>query len=687
MKATWCSIPFLALSLCLCPWGAVGQDRALIVDMEMNPPCVLAGLMDNLKLGGFLPVYRPFYPRLTQVDLRHFGLVVVLSGSAPGAPGTGMSLEEVRALVDFVQGGGLLILGTSSGSPQNRIADNERYLFNYLLHSLGAPIRIQDDWVADEENCFKAPLYKSPLVLAQESLFPKLDSQAPMVYDRSPSLWTGEGATPLVRSYGSAFLRHASQERGPFTMAAQARCGKGKVLVISRHVLTQGGANSKEPASPMLPMPGEEARLRVFLRSLTGILKQEIFPLARPSEASLPPDVPPDFQVPREAFPDAPPRGTREVSAWKPPKLPSPAPLAASHRWIAREGVRCGWAHMDKDDKELERLAHRMMLSGLTTFWGVGHPQVLTGAWGSEAERVRLLLAWEKMASLLDNSGVRWLLGVNYPGGPHTRELTSYAVGAEGKTWSAPSPWDKESWEKEIVSSARVAAYWSRSHPAMAGLVLDLEMYRRDPLFFGSGVDFGDAPFESFLQYLGEPMGSKTWKLETSQRFGWLREEGLLESYYSFLERRAEQMGRSLKKAVHSIRPDWVLGCYMAGILHRWFYRGLLRGLGEPSRPVLIFSFQRDVGLDMAELRGAGIHAVHVRGLLLGMMGKKDYPEFFSQALEEHAGYWLNRLTSLVAEKGFFPIEAPVDMNQEEAWNVIRLANEQIRLRAYGAWR
>lgn len=677
MKHSFIKCLVVAGSLCVQPGSGLGLPRALIVDFEMNPPCVLAAFMDNLRVAGLLPVYRPFYPRLTRLDLERSSLVVLLSGPLPGAPGTGMSQGEVQPLVDYVMEGGILILGPSSGSPEDQVGDHDRYLFNLLLHRLGTSIRIEDDWVMDEENCFYAPLWKSPFVLPLESLIPDPALRGPMVFDRTPSLAVGKGGLPLIRSHDTAFLRHEPSRKGPFTLAAQAHCGKGKVLVMSRHVLTYGGANSKEPASPMLAIPAEEARLRIFLRSLLERLRNEILPYAEPSGASLPPPAQPDFRIWEEPLPDSPPPGTREVGFWKPLRRSPKAPLNLSHRWIPKEGVRSGWAHVDKDEKELERLAYRMMISGLNTFWGVGHPQVLLGAWGSESERIRLLQAWQNMATLLAYSEVRWLLGMNYPGGPSTRELPSHAMGAEGRVWSAPSPWDQHLWEKEVVSSARMAAYWSKSHPAMAGLVLDLEMYGRHPLFFGNGVDFGDDPFKAFLEHLGEPLRTQAGGLEASRRFSWLREAGLLESYYGFLERGAEEMGRSLRQAVHALRPDWVMGCYMAGILHRWFYRGLLRGLGEPGRPVLILSFQRDVGLDMEELRGQGIHAVHIRGILMGMAKKRDYPELFAQSLWEHGGYWLNRLTSLVAQKGFYPVEAPQDMGAQEAWEVIRRANQQ----------
>jgi hypothetical protein len=220
-----------------------------------------------------------------------------------------------------------------------------------------------------------------------------------------------------------------------------------------------------------------------------------------------------------------------------------------------------------------------------------------------------------------------------------------------------------------------LAAQWAHGYRAMAGIVLDLEMYGRHPLFFSQGVDFGDGPFLDFLESLPEEPSGEGKGLSPEARFPWLRERGLLKEYYGFLERRAETLGRELRLAVREVHPDLLIGCYAAGILHRWFYRGLWRGMSDPERPLLLFTFQRDVEMDLAELRAHGVQAIHVRALLMGMMQKGDYPALFADALTRHGGYWLNRLTSLVAPSGFLPVEAPADMAPQEAWSVITKAN------------
>ncbi len=648
--------------------------RALIVDWEMNPPVVLSSLMDRLQKAGFQPVYRQFYPRITRPDLEDSSVLILLSGGAPGSPSYGMNPGDVTPIVEFVRKGGTLVLGAVPGSPWDELGDRERYLFNLILNRLKVPIRISDDWIVDEENSYPSPLWKSPWVMPIPGS-PATDGvKGPLPLDRSPSLEVGEGVKALVRSHCSSHPHHDPSSRGSRVLAAEARSSAGKVLVVSRYVLTYGGGNSKEPASPLVPLP-EERELERFLDALVLWLKRSDHLEAHLGEPFPPPTRPP-FEMKEAPLREAPPPPLiREVSKWESPPPKRGGVLAPSHAWILEEGIRSGWAHMDKEEGELARLARGMISSGMNVFWGVGHPQVLMEVWGSENEKGRLLSSWEILDSLLRFTDVRWLLGVNFPGGPSKRELPSYAVGANGESTTAPSPCDRTIWNQEILPSLRVAAQWAKNHPSMAGVVIDLEMYGRRPLFFGNGVDFGEEPFRRFLESIGEAENSRDLALRPEERFEWLMEMGLLERYHGFLEKRAQDIGRSLREEIRSIQPDWMIGCYMAGILHSWFYRGLFRGLTERGKPVLLFTFQRDVERDLEELRANGIEAVHLRGLLMGMMRKGDYEGLFTDSLLRHGGYWLNRLTSLVASKGFLPIERPPDMGWEEAWRTIEVAN------------
>jgi hypothetical protein len=659
-----------------------GAPRALVVDYEMNPPVVLARLLEHLGAAGFSPLYRPDYPQMTRDDLRESGLIVILSGNGPGYPGATMSARALGPLGDFVRRGGLLVLGPTSGGKEDEGGDHERYLFNLLLHQLDVPIRIGDDWITDEENAYPAPLYRAPFVAPIPGHPVTQGLPARIIADRSPSLTVGQGVTPLVRSFVTAFPRGDPTRKESFPLAALGRAGKGILVVASRHVLTSGGGNGKEPAAPLRPLPIEEDGLREFLGKLfSHLFAASLIPPGEkvtPAGSPLPAPDAPRFALQEEFLPASPPPDITWVHGWTTPAADPVADISPSHAWLCREGIRSGWAHVDKAAEELARLADGMVGSGMNVLWGVAFPQLLRSPRGNAESRDRLMASWERLARDLSASPVRWLMGMEYPGRYADEESMSRAVGVEGREWAIPSPCDAELWEREVVQPAILAAQWARARPAVGGLVLDLEMYGRKPLFFGQGVDFGDTPFQAFLDRTGEASSLDQRALQPKERFPWLRDRGLLREYYRFLEGRAEAMGGRLKEAVQSVRPDLVLGCYSAGILHRWFYRGLLRGMSAPGRPILLFTFQRDAAIDLADLRASGIHAVHVRGLLMGLMRRDDYSPLFRDALAHHAGYWLNRLTSLVAKDGFFPIEAPGDMSPAEAWEVIRHANQQV---------
>lgn len=682
VRILWCT--FLILQALGSGGGARAAwspPKALVVDYEMNPPVVLSRLLEDLKHAGFQPVYRPFYPQMTLKDFKESALLVVLSSDGPGYPGPGMSVHALRALEDFVRRGGALVLGPLSGGDTDEGGDHERYLFNLLLYRLGIGIQIKDDRVTAESGSFRGPLYEVPFATAAPWLPWVSHPGKRMVTDRSPSLEIlGGGAEVLLMAMSSSSQQLDPSSSGGIPLVAVGRAGRGMVVVASRHLLTWGGGNAKEPAVPLLPLWEEEKALRDFLRGLFAAMRDGQGVKAEASlagEAMRAPVKPPGLRIQGDPLPETPPDGVEEVGGWDPGPGPTCAVLDSHYGWIQGQGVRAGWSYIDRDPDEVSRLILEMERNGMNLLWGVGHPQLLLSPKGTDDMRARLLSQWEEVASRLKGSRVRWFVGVEYPGRYCSEERMTRAVGAEGRIWPIPSPWDMETWRREVVRPALLLAQWSTSHAEVAGIILDLEMYGRRPLFFSQGVDYGDGPFLSFLERVDRKVSDHGRSLSPWERFSWLREGGLLKDYLLFLERRSEEMGRELRDGIRAIHPHLILGCYAVGILHRWFYRGLWRGMSEPNRPILLFTFQRDVDADLVQLRAEGVHALHVRGLLMGMMNREHYVQLFGDSLARHAGYWLNRVTSLVAKTGFCSIEAPRTMSAKEAWEVIRQANQE----------
>jgi hypothetical protein len=436
-------------------------------------------------------------------------------------------------------------------------------------------------------------------------------------------------------------------------------------------------------------MPEEESTLRRLLRNLMVYFHDAITSDTPrdfgTTHAVLSPPETPEFLLSREPLPAAPPRGIKEVRGWKVQARRDPQVMMhPSYDWIRTNGVRGGWAHIDRDLDELERLARGLKTAGMNFLWGVGFPQLLTNPEGKPEAKTKLVACWEKLDEELAGSGIKWLVGLEYPGRYASKKRMSKAVGARGQSWDAPSPWDLSLWRREVVEPARLVAQRSRKLGSMAGIVVDPEMYGRRPLYFSQGVEFGDESFRGFLDSREKESSAGVLKLPHGSKFSWLRDQGLLGDYYGFLESRAEQMGRELRETVREVNPNLILGCYSAGVLHRWFYRGLWRGMSEQDRPILLFTFQRDAELDLRELESSGIHVLHVRALLMGVMEREDYGPLFRDSLEQHWGYWLNRLTSLVATDGFYQVEAPKGMTQEEAWRLIKETNEKTGFRSKG---
>lgn len=650
----------------------------------MNPPVVLSALLNSIRAAGFRPVYRPFYPRLTRRDLKEAALVVLLSGNTPSYPGAAMSERAVKLLAEYVKDGGMLVLAPSSGDPKGAAADHERYLFNLLLYTLGVNIRIRDDWIMDRKSGYRAALYNPAFAEAKNGGL--LKSPIPdgrMITERTCSLDTGAGARPLLVTYPSAHPRRSPSDTKSYILACWSPSGRGLVVVIGRYLLSWGGGNSKEPAQPILPMDKEEEGLTSFIRSLfKGLYAASASTTgapAQPSGGTMPAPPRPPFPLNREPIPGEPPSSVSQVATWMPPQPWTPARLYPLDARNFPGGIRAGWAYINREPDEISKMIKKMDRSGMNALWGVAMPHLITSPRVSQDEKGVLLAKWEHVSRVISRTSVKWFVGMEFPGRLDEFEAFTRAVGAQGRHWPVPSPWDSSVWEERVIRPARIVAQWALSHPGVAGIILDLEMYGRLPLYYGNGVDFGNGPYGAFLRRLPSDLRKSGWNVIHKRRFSWLRDMGLLEAYYEFLQRRAQSFGTKLHRAIRAVHPRLLLGTYSAGILQRWFYRGLWKGMSEQGRPVVLFTFQRDAELDLASLGAQGIPAVHVRGILLGMVKRGEYSRIIGETLINNDGYWLNRITSLVADSGYEPIEAPRDMSKEEAWDAIREANLKIR--------
>jgi hypothetical protein len=617
-------------------------------------------LVARLAAAGLEPVYRRYDPRLGEADVERHRVIVWLGGRIRGSRGSlAVTRAEVDRAVRFVRGGGRLVLGVM---PIGGAAGAEARAFQAILDRLGIPIAIEPHDVVDlsPDGSYPAGLFRAPL-FAPDPGHPAAAGLPPRIAgERSAALGVGPGATAALWTLPTAFLDRIygppPAEPAAFGRRAVVAEGSvagdgGRVLVASRLLLDAGGAHLVASAEPLLPerlpagaLDGRERFLAQLLREFAGG--------SSPGRAA------------------AAPAGTgteARCGAWRP-----------GEAWVEREGLRVGWGYVDRPEAELDALLARLPGSGLNALWGPADSWRGL-AWPARSPAAAAAAeAWiRRVDAGLRGTPVRWLAGVNMPA---DATLAPYgkAVSIGGLEIALPSPVDLRFWDEQIVPQLLALAARAADVPLLAGVILDLEMYGRPVLYYGDAFDFGDAPFFAFLD---DPLGGAALaaaerdaarRLPADARGDWLLETGRLPRYYAWLERRAEEVGRRLRAALDTAAPsgrDLVLGFYAAGILRSWFYQGLWRGASAGGRPVLLLTFEVDAGADLREAAAGGLCTRHATAALLGLVGQDGLAEVLARAGRRHDGFWLNRITTLVAPPGLYEeVEVPAGVSGDAAW-------------------
>jgi hypothetical protein len=639
---------------CLLPITVVlGADRALVVDYEMNPPDFSNEVIRRVAATGLAVDFRQYYPQLTQTDLREHRMIV-LEASAGGI-GSNLQLTEaeVPALVRWVRGGGLLVVGV----PQDAEAWPQLDVYNRLLAGTG--IRVLPAIADDQPQYFG-------------SMFPHGYLQGErLVLDRCTLLEVSGAAQVMARTSPTAFavegLGRARVPRftssGGFPVAALAAVGKGFVFVTGRFNLNIGGFNGRvgvQPTNSLEWIPASER----FMRNVFAEMVRRGTADPRGTETA--------------ELPVAAPAGARVIVVDAGGSVdPAPVDRARYRASIRRDvfgpyldhGMRAAWGSVDLDDARLTRLAAGFKDAGLNYIWGVGWPKV-----GH---------SWETFAKALDGSGTGWSIGINYPGAGFDKKRYARSRGLDGKEIEILSPLDLRLWNEMIIPPLEEMARFSLEHPSVKGVTIDFEMYGYEPIiFYPEGVGFEDVAYCAFLRgaegHVDAGLLTEAASLGPAQRWPWLRDHGLLDMYFLILEGESEKLGRVMRERVHAINPKFILGAYQAGLPYSWFYRGLLRGMSTPEMPMLWMSFQGLSARDVDRFWGRGQHMLNAAALMLGLHPVAEWDKAMLAGRKYHDGYWLNRYNWLVDDAaGRKSIEIP-EGTHEESWASLRAGNRAL---------
>jgi hypothetical protein len=240
-------------------------------------------------------------------------------------------------------------------------------------------------------------------------------------------------------------------------------------------------------------------------------------------------------------------------------------------------------------------------------------------------------------------------------------------VNRNGKIFpSTPCPLDAGYWSTSIAERFEQLAAISK-RTSISGLLFDTEMYGGDFSIY-TDFCFCDICWKEFIQTTSFFLSGKdlaVYNLAPDKRFTYLRQHRLLQQYADYQEKQIEAILSRIEQQIHSINPDLWLG--FLGYRNNWFYRGLIRGLGIPTRPVLVFSessyiqgytpYITQERMDIRQLRQTEAShtpepsqhpiARYIPGLWQGRFFPEDIPSQLYHLATHTDGYWIFSADSL----------------------------------------
>src|SRR5205814_8356494 len=126
-----------------------------------------------------------------------------------------------------------------------------------------------------------------------------------------------------------------------------------------------------------------------------------------------------------------------------------------------------------------------------------------------------------------------------------------------------------------------------------------------------------------------------------SERYGTLREAGLLAQYYQALEDQVAERGAALRDRVLKLRRDLYFAFRFSHAPADWFSLGLLRGFAMPDRPLLLFTPEAQTRDVLALLRARELNAVQAVELAPALLRTGDWAGLKGRVLGDEEGFGL----------------------------------------------
>lgn len=640
---------------------AVAATQVLLVDYRLGDPLLYKPFYDHFEDAGAEFHYRRWHPSLTQADPDDYDVIMVAGGSHPGPSTAHMNLQEAALLVDFVKGGGTLVLLAPGGTTDN-------YVMNKVLDDLGLKVRIEGDRVMDPQG------YKSTLIPASYFLnLPLVDVlpgtplsagiDEPLYGGRIGSLQVGQiKDLEIPLKAKPTAMRMVKMENSPerniegsfaaeprdYAVLVAGKAGDGHVIVAPRRMFNMNGYTgvwSDKPSAPPYELAANARFEENFCGYVAQIARGEYAVQDMVSIRRVVPmkdvEKPKDMKfLPREIPALAPENAYVEL-----PELPEIEPSTPAFIEGPVKSLYYQWPHKENiADERFGQLAE--------TGINLVYIMVTEELYKRRDDAAKMDEYKKELAANLEAAkkhGVKVLLGGFVPlreDWLKTHHETALVDGA-GKTYAIPSPFDPDQFRDVFLDPAKVIAGLAKDYPdTMKGYLWDFELYGHKELIVTENYAFENIAWSEWLKRKGRSLRraglyDNALAVDQTARFDFLMRNGLLPGYYEALEDAIYDLTMKGRREIDKIAPGLFHAFYTAGIPESWYYRGIFRALGDEEDRVLLATYEARGVQQMRYARTFGINLCHLPGALYNSFDEGEIGPFLELSMEHESGYWL----------------------------------------------
>ncbi len=684
----------------------VDLPRALLLDEELAHRSGWIDVIDAFEAAALPLDHRRFYPHLTAADVDQaddgasYDLVVLAAGRWPGTPSSRARADEIDLAVSFVEQGGTLVLVPQSGWRDSWTGENDWFVMNRILEELDIDVRIDRNvvvgqlWNGDPSPPHEPEVQGYPTPLEFSIGYPYVLSadNGRVAAGNSPTLRVDDDEVELLlRTYVVGYLWQALEGAGAvgllddaLAMATLAQVGDGYVAVIPRGPLTVAATSGLLSDKPALDLPQRQLnRDWVFatVALLAGLARGEggfevtrsrdgddLFSVAADGWDPLDDDEVWEIASPVSELdlPDAPPAGDLLEEAPPAPAEPYPRP-----DWFGADGVgSLAYGGLPPDLATMPDGFDELVSHGVDVLMTSTDPSRLATLTGDDLAAEQAMYA--EVAAAAEAAGATWYVGDWYNAAPGEYPEM---VGAHGWPGGVVAPLSEGYWSEVMIPMYAATGAMAAEAPGLAGLHVDLELYS-GPVAHHDGWGFSDDSVAAAgLWMADEALVDDLLETDPGDRLDLLVDAGALGDYLAALEDAAADLGRRCREAAHASAPDLQLTLYTAGYPNTWFYKGLMRGMGTPERPVAMLTYEGWADRTTETLQAEGIDFVHLGGTIVGHWLPDDFEESLYSLGAGNDGYWYFTWNDFSVTN-----PAPPDMHggPAEYWDAVDAANARL---------